>query len=139
LIFQLGVIPSQTSFFAVSFNELDKLRLICGPHELIPAVQRTLGQANIQREEWRDNGLAYQFKLYDNFFSSFPTLQFSLYRRGNPWYSGGSEGINTRIKLLSLLDCLTTFGWKLYASIDISQGGCHDSDTDTWFFRRDVQ
>ncbi len=78
LIFQLGVPPPPTSFFAISFNELDKLRLICAPHELNSAVQRTLGPANIQGEEWRDNGLAYQFKLYDKFVNFFKLHHFSF-------------------------------------------------------------
>lgn len=63
LIFLLGIPPPQTAFFAVSFNDHDKLRLIGIPADLIPAVQRTLGPANIQKEEWRDGGAAYQFKL----------------------------------------------------------------------------
>jgi hypothetical protein len=67
LIFQLGVPPRRTLFFAVSFNEYDKLRLIYTPPELIPGVRQALGEANIQREEWRDDGAAYQFKLYDTF------------------------------------------------------------------------
>jgi hypothetical protein len=65
LIFQHGVLPSQTSFFAISFNESDKLRLIGIPPELIPAVQQSLNPADIQREEWIDEGIAYQFKLYE--------------------------------------------------------------------------
>ena len=139
LIFQLGVPPPQTSFFAISFNELDKLRLICAPHELNSAVQRTLGRANIQEEEWRDNGLAYQFKLYDKFvIYFFLSSSFFFCRGGFPWISGGSEGIHTRLQLLSLLDCFTTFGWKLYTSIDMSQGANHGSDADTWFFSREI-
>jgi hypothetical protein len=65
LIFQQGILPSRTSFFAISFNEFDKLRLIGIPPELIPAVQQSLNPADIQREEWLDEGIAYQFKLYD--------------------------------------------------------------------------
>ncbi|CAF0959263.1 unnamed protein product [Adineta steineri] len=116
LIFELGIPPSPTSFFSVSFNDYDKLNLICAPSELIPAVQQTLGQETIQREEWCDSGTAYHFKL-----------------RGNPWISSGDKGIHSRIKLLSLLDCFTTFGWKLYASIDMNRGD-EDRYTDSWFF-----
>ena len=63
MIFLLGTPPPQTAFFAVSFNDYDKLRLIGIPSELIPAIQQTLGPANIQKEEWRDGGAAYQIKL----------------------------------------------------------------------------
>ncbi len=68
LIFQLGAPPLQTSFFAISFNDHDKLCLIGAPRELIPAVQHALGHECIQREEWRDGGAAYQFKLYEEFY-----------------------------------------------------------------------
>jgi hypothetical protein len=68
LIFQLGVPPPATSFFAVSFNESDKLRLIGAPPDLISAVQQTLGINEIQREEWIYAQTAYQFKLYVIFF-----------------------------------------------------------------------
>jgi hypothetical protein len=74
LIFVLGIPPLQTAFFSVSFNDYDKLRLIGVPPELIPAVQQTLGLANIQKEEWRDGGAAYQFKLYEEFRIIFETL-----------------------------------------------------------------
>jgi len=43
LIFQFDIPPAATSFFAVSFNELDKLRLIGAPPQLISAVQQTIG------------------------------------------------------------------------------------------------
>jgi hypothetical protein len=64
IIFQLGVPPPATSFFAVSFNEWDKLRLIGVPPELIPPVHQAIGTSEIQREEWIYNQNAYQFKLY---------------------------------------------------------------------------
>lgn len=63
LIFQHGVIPTRTSFFAISFNEYDKLRLIGAPPELITPVQESLDPDDIQREEWYEEGIAYQFKL----------------------------------------------------------------------------
>ncbi|CAF0936190.1 unnamed protein product [Adineta steineri] len=118
LIFQLGTPPPPTSFFSVSFNELDKLRLIGAPPELIPAVQQILGTGAIQREEWVYSQTAYQFKLH-----------------GYPWAGNGEEAVTSRIKLLNLLDCFTSYGWQLHASVDMSIG--HDgSETDTWFFRR---
>ncbi len=67
LIFQLGVPPPTTSFFAVSFNEGDKLRLIGAPSELISAVQQAIGRHEIQHGDWIYSQAAYQFKLYANF------------------------------------------------------------------------
>jgi len=139
LIFQLGIPPPATSFFAVSFNEFDKLRLIGAPFELISAVRETIGTSEIQREEWVYSQTAYQFKLYVTFVLS-PNLYIFLFicRRGYPWKGNGDESVTSRIKILGLLDCFTAFGWQLHASIDMSIGheGC---DTDTWFFRRSNQ
>ncbi|CAF2862192.1 unnamed protein product [Rotaria sp. Silwood2] len=118
LIFQLGVPPGSTSFFAISFNEGDKLRLIGAPHELIRATHQTIGTDSIQREERIYSEAAYQFKLV-----------------GFPWEADGDEAVTSRLMLLALLDCFTSFGWQLHASIDMSIGR-EGRDTDTWFFRR---
>lgn len=64
----MGVPPPPTAFFAISFNDYDKLRLIGVPSELIPSIQQTLGPANIQKEEWREGRAAYQIKLYEEFY-----------------------------------------------------------------------
>ncbi|CAF0781545.1 unnamed protein product [Rotaria sp. Silwood1] len=113
LIFQLGISPTSTSFFVVLFNEVDKLRLIGAPYELVHAVKQTIGADEIQREEWIYLVIAYQFKL-----------------RGYPWVNNGDEAGTCRMKLLALLDCFTSFGWQLHASIDMSIGyEGHDTDT----------
>ncbi len=79
LFFQHGVVPPQTSFFAISFNEFNKLRLIGVPPELIPAIQQSLDPFDIQREEWLDEGIAYQFKLYDKFLLLFMSGNFPFF------------------------------------------------------------
>lgn len=63
LVFQLGVRPTETPFFAVSFNEGDKLRLIGAPTELISTVRQAIRPSLIQREELIYSRTAYQFKL----------------------------------------------------------------------------
>lgn len=50
----------------------------------------------------------------------------------------GEETISSRLILLSLLDCFIISGWKLHASIDLSQG-YEGRDNDSWFLRRDNQ
>ncbi|CAF0781516.1 unnamed protein product [Rotaria sp. Silwood1] len=121
LIFCLDVPPPLTSFFAVSFNERDKLRLIGAPYDLISVVRETIGTKDIEREEWIYSEAAYQFKL-----------------RNHPWTAIGYEMIAIRMKLLDLLDCFASFGWALHASINLStdHDGCH---IDTWFFRQSSQ
>lgn len=139
LIFILGVPPPCTSFFAVSFNDYDKLRLIEVPVELIEPVQQILGSDTIQKEDWKENGLYYQIKLYEYNMIVHFVFEFCpcfFFRRGSPWMPHGDETVSSRLILLSLLDCFSKLGWKLHASIDISQG--HEGrDTDSWFLRRE--
>ncbi len=70
------------------------------------------------------------FSIISNFFLFF--------RRSSPWMVHGEEAVTSRLIVLSLLDCFSGFGWKLHASIDISQehGG---RDSDSWFLRRETQ
>ncbi|EJD43710.1 hypothetical protein AURDEDRAFT_114519 [Auricularia subglabra TFB-10046 SS5] len=112
--------PPPSSFFAISFNEGDKLRVIQGGEPEINAVKNILGQ-RIQREEWKVPNVAYQFKMH-----------------GFPWYADGAETVSIRIVLLNILDTLAAAGWEFHASVDLSMGqneGGSDS-TDTWFFRK---
>lgn len=39
-----------------------------------------------------------------------------------PWVAVGDEGIHIRILLLNMLDALTSLGWDLYASMDMTAG-----------------
>ncbi|CAF3080370.1 unnamed protein product [Rotaria sp. Silwood2] len=72
LIFQLGIRPLATSFFAITRYDLDKLRLICISSDIIQAVKRIFGENNIQREEWLDDGrTCCQLKMYEIFFLFF--------------------------------------------------------------------
>lgn len=64
LVFQPSVLPPPTSFFAVSFSERDKLRLIGAPSEILSAIPQTIGANEIQSAEWIYKQIAYQFKLY---------------------------------------------------------------------------
>jgi hypothetical protein len=50
--------------------------LIGAPPELIPEVQQSLDPSDIQREEWLDEGIAYQFKLYNKFLFIFKSHNF---------------------------------------------------------------
>lgn len=118
-----AVAPQPSTFFAISFNEGDKIRLINAPPDVLQAVQRLLA-ANVQKEIWKVPNVAYQFKL-----------------KGYPWYANGESAVTVRMMLLQLLDVLTTVGFEIYTSIDMSTGPGGDSsnagsDTDTWILRR---
>ncbi|KZV92012.1 hypothetical protein EXIGLDRAFT_718798 [Exidia glandulosa HHB12029] len=124
LFFRSATIPSPCTFFAASFNEGDKLRLINAPPNVINAVKQILGGA-IQREEWKVPNVAYQFKMH-----------------GYPWYANGSDTVTTRVLLLNILDALAAYGWELHATVDMSTGsGGSESrsagqDTDSWFLKK---
>lgn len=115
LFFTCGPAPPPSSFFAVSFNEGDKMRLIEAGEPEIIAVRNVLGPW-VQREEWKVPDVAYQFQIH-----------------GYPWRAQGCEIVSTRILVLNVLNAFAAAGWVFYASIDISSG---QGDTDSWFFRK---
>ncbi|CAF1381966.1 unnamed protein product [Rotaria sordida] len=119
-IFQLDPFPLTTSFFAISRYGVDKLRLICVSSEIIQTIKSIFGQNNIQREEWLDNEqTCYQLKI-----------------RGNPW--SGNETNFTRIRVLALLDCFTSFNYQLYTGVYLNT--IPDTiEADTWIFYRKIQ
>jgi len=124
LFFRSGPLPSPASFFSISFNEGDKLRLIGAPPKVINSVKSVLG-GTIQSEEWKSKDIAYQFKLH-----------------GYPWHANGGDTVITRVVLLNILNSLNSLGWEIHATIDMSQGPASSqsnsggSDTDSWFFRK---
>ncbi|KAG8814055.1 hypothetical protein FRC17_001305 [Serendipita sp. 399] len=69
LIYRQGDIPSPCVFMAVSFNDGDKLRLINASNEVINAVKNIWG-GNVQRESWKLDNVAWEFKLAGQVFIS---------------------------------------------------------------------
>lgn len=123
MIYRSGDIPPPCSFMAVSFHEGDRLRLVRAPVEVINAVKNTWG-GNIQKESWKLENVAWEFKLI-----------------GNPWWSVGDEAISVRILLLNMLDVLSAYGWEVHTSLDMTAGpgglGKNaGSDTDCWILRK---
>jgi len=113
--------PLPCTWFSISFNKLDRLRLIGAPNEVIEHVARMLGPL-LQKRSWKQPG-AYEFKL-----------------KGYPWLADGEETVSTRI-LLRLLEILENNGFSLYASINQNTGtqGKHStSETDSWYCRRQI-
>ncbi|CAF1277926.1 unnamed protein product [Adineta steineri] len=119
-IFELGVRPSPTLFFAISRYDLDKLQVICAPPDVIQRIRQTFGENNIQREEWlNDARTCYRLKL-----------------SGKPWTN--DETVSSRIRLLSLLDCFTSLDCQLHTGICMN-GVIDSAEADTWIFRRKIQ
>ncbi|KAK9352351.1 hypothetical protein V1523DRAFT_427187 [Lipomyces doorenjongii] len=64
---------------------------------------------------------------------------FEIKFRGSPWRADGTETVQTRLILLTLLECLEQQGFSLYAGIDQDNGpgrDSHASEADTWFCNR---
>jgi hypothetical protein len=123
LVYRLGDIPTPCNFMAVSFNEGDRLRLVKAPNDVINAVKNVWG-GNIQRESWKLENVAWEFKL-----------------TGSPWWSNGDESLSVTILLLNMLDAMHALGWELHASVDITAGpgglGKNaGADTDCWILRK---
>ncbi|KDQ10254.1 hypothetical protein BOTBODRAFT_178287 [Botryobasidium botryosum FD-172 SS1] len=100
-----AVVPQPSTFFAIAFNQSDLIRLIEAPSDVLQAVQHLLS-CNVQKESWKIPDAAYDFKL-----------------KGYPWYASGENAVTARVLLLQLLDVLTTVGFEIYASIDMTTDG----------------
>lgn len=104
------------SYFTVSLNSHDLLRLIGAPEGLVSAVRTTLQtfwSRGIQEE--RAYASSWQFKL-----------------RGNPWWASGDEAVDSRFLVLKILEALQAYGWSVAASIDCSR---KDSDKSSLIFQ----
>jgi len=133
LIFREGTLPPPCQFLAITFNDNDRLRVINGsaspstsnvaPNDVINAI-KNVWNMNVQREQWKIPGVAWEFKLH-----------------GNPWWASGDESIQVRLLLLDMLDQLMGLGWDFHASLDMTAGpgGATrnaGSDTDCWILKK---
>ncbi len=116
--------PPPSAWIAISFNKSDRLRLIGADPQLTSAFKDLLvGMRLLQTDYgWKDKALgAWEFKL-----------------NGYPWWATGEETMSTRMLLMKMLECLESFGWSLYASVDQNTGsGDNSSETDTWYCVRE--
>ncbi len=128
LFFESGKIDEEASLFAVSFNMGDRIRIIDAPG-FLPYVQEAVKQfwpRGIQNE--REYCGSMELKL-----------------AGNPWYPFGEEAVYSKLLLCQLIANFHSVGYKLYASVDISQGHTQttgaghqtgSSDLESWVFRK---
>jgi hypothetical protein len=64
---------------------------------------------------------------------------FEIKFKGYPWRASGTETVQSRLIILTLLDALEELGFSLYASIDQDNGpggNSHASEADVWFCNR---
>jgi hypothetical protein len=131
LIYREGPLPPPCQFLAISFNDSDRLRIISGsngpstpngpPYDVINAIKNVWG-GNIQREQWKVHGVAWEFKLAGSVHEITNILMFSDLACRSPWWASGDEAIQVRMLLLDMLDQLTALGWESHASLDMTAG-----------------
>ncbi|KAK2787550.1 hypothetical protein FQN53_004999 [Emmonsiellopsis sp. PD_33] len=111
--------PPPCNWLCISFNRADILRLFDAPQDVCQALVLALGR-KVQRSYTQ--GSAFEIKF-----------------NGYPWKANGTETVETRAILLTLLNTLEQFGFSLYGSIqqDSKQGEEHVA-VDTWFCNRQV-
>jgi hypothetical protein len=115
--------PPPSNWISISFNQVDRLRLIGADPTLTEEMKNTLSGLNLLQEDrgWKDQALgAREFKI-----------------RGHPWAATGEATMTTRLLLLKMLECLEANGWSLYASVDQSTGSKDTSETDSWYCVKD--
>ncbi|KAK9357298.1 hypothetical protein V1504DRAFT_442894 [Lipomyces starkeyi] len=108
--------PPSCIWMSILFDRGDLLHLIEAPQDL----GRVLVQAYGEKVQ------IYQFK----------GSVFEIKFRGNPWRAYGTDTVQTRLILLTILECLEQQGFSLYASIDQDNGpggDSHSSEADRLF------
>lgn len=108
-----------TSFFALSLNKTDRIRLHRASRDLIQIMNNSsygvprLWRQGIQHETIINGAL--EFKL-----------------KGNPWLSNLDEAVESRRLLNNIFNLLSRYGWNLYATCDLTK---HLGNKSTFFFR----
>ncbi|KAK9708027.1 hypothetical protein K7432_009868 [Basidiobolus ranarum] len=115
LFFEYTGVVCSPVIFSISFNQSDRLRIICAPPEIQDAIRAVVRNCWRIQHERRYNG-SWEFKLL-----------------GDPWFADGRETIRARVLLVNILAAIRAMGYKMYASINISGGD--QGDLDSWFFR----
>ncbi|WWD17427.1 hypothetical protein CI109_101868 [Kwoniella shandongensis] len=123
-IFLHSVPPRQRYYFAISFNESDKIRIIDPPNDYVrDAFIRAVHTwpAGIQQEREKEPG-CYQLKL-----------------RGYPWFSSdGTQIVEARLLACTILSAMESVGFELVSSVDMSTASENNRDLDTWYFASKV-
>lgn len=118
LFFERGLPDPDADLFAISFNMGDRIRIIDAPSfaACVKDAIQTQWRKGIQNE-----------RVYNG------SIEFKL--GGHPWYPDGSETVYGRMLLCQVIANIRAKGYKLYGSVDISQG--HEGrDLESWIFRK---
>ncbi|KAF9345226.1 hypothetical protein BGX26_003384 [Mortierella sp. AD094] len=107
----------QVDMFAISFNEVNTIRMIGAPKQILPPIKEAI------KKHWNFlSGMGYT-QYHDSY---------QLVLDGEPFRPHGKDTVQLRMMLLQLLATIKARGYRLYASVDTSR---KEHSLDTWFFR----
>uniref|UniRef100_A0A915J4Y9 Uncharacterized protein n=1 Tax=Romanomermis culicivorax TaxID=13658 RepID=A0A915J4Y9_ROMCU len=96
--------PSELhQYCMISLNQNDRLRLIDCPITVINGVRDSIKALSKLKDE-RNLLIAHEFKL-----------------KGYPWMAGGSESVDARLLVATILEKMASVGWPVLTSLDISR------------------
>lgn len=108
-----------TSFFALSLNKSDRVRL----HRSTNDLEQIMTNPNWGMPQLWPRGIQETTTIHN-------ALDFKL--KGNPWLSNESEAVDSRRLLSNIFNLLSRYGWSLYATCDLTK---NLSNKSTFFFR----
>ena len=118
-------LPATSTYACVSLSDMDHLRLINFPPDIIQKLRATIGNSympGIQNERKRDN------------------FVFEIHLSGWPWSHAASYNLHARSMLMQVLKEATKHQWHLVASADVSakfierNDNKEPVDVHSWFF-----
>jgi len=118
MFFESGTPDPDVDMFAISFNMVDRIRIIDAPSFEVCVK-------NAIQSQWHKG-----IQDRSNYYGS---IEYKLV--GYPWHADGSETVRCRMLLCQLIANIRAKGYKLYASVDITMGN-KGSDLESWIFRR---
>ncbi|ORX83307.1 hypothetical protein K493DRAFT_166414, partial [Basidiobolus meristosporus CBS 931.73] len=114
LFFEFTGIKYHPTIFAITFSHADCLRVISASSEVLDVVRNVLQVGGKLLQEYRHHS-SREFKLL-----------------GYPWDTSGFVAAKVHVLLVNLVSALRVVGYRLHATVDMSEKGGLDS----WFFRK---
>lgn len=94
--------PPPCDWFSISFEQFNILTIHDGPHDLCQSLISTFAQNKWSKE------------------SAFLDERLELRLKKNYWFPSGEETVRARLMLLTIFETLSSFRFKVYASIRLT-------------------
>lgn len=113
--------PPPAVWLSISFSSSDQLHLVDAPTALTTSLVSS-----------------FPYMIQRSGRTSLSANVFEIKFRGNPWRATGTETMQSRMIVLTLLEVLEEFGYSLYASVD-QENGSEGREADTWYCCRQAE